>query len=279
MVGLVGLVVVWSTALLGADGKVLQQVAIDAKFVSYDATGRVDVLLSPKLVTLVGKKAEIVCGEDRVFPDGQARKDAEKGKAGDKVFEGIRLEVATTVVDGGLRLVGRGTVTDVLDTVETNPPNEGPGESYAVRSVVTPFALMVVSGGDYAVVPGAKRGENRTEIWLRARLLNVPQRDYHATMTVQPLGKDVYLAEFRVFENRPGVGKVLVGAPQIAFQGATGGEVHIGHRADGGVEVRGKITAARKKVAGNDVVEATIEYTKKDAVVWRETLQSAVPKK
>jgi hypothetical protein len=273
-----------TVALRATEGQALYMLSIDARLVTYDAAGTRDVVCAPKVTTLVGKEARIVMGEDRVLGDGRLLDDAgeilEEGT--EKVFEGVVLQVAKSeVLQGAVRLVGRCTATEVVDVVNTTPPNEGPGSSYAVRSVVTPFALALIPDDDYVAIPGAKWGDKRTELYLKAHLTKMPSRDYEGSVTAQPVGKDAYLVDLRLVKTRENGTRVIVAAPQIVVAQGVEGTVNIGGRTPDGKggtawKSTGTLVAQVVEEDGKKVVKASCEMIEDGMVVWRGTLKGEV---
>lgn len=203
-----------------------RQVSIEAQFVEYLPDGRLNPLATPKLTVLVGKPAAIRCGEERAFPAGLSFEEGGDlpAERRDTVLEGILLEVTARLLNGAVLLDGRGTITDILDTVQTNPPNEGEAVSYALRSVVTPLSLLLIPGEDYVTVPTAKR-DRRTEIRLRVTLPKPAPADLRGTIAAKCLKDDLYLIEILIKKDLPGGQTAIVSAPQIVVTGEAEGKI------------------------------------------------------
>jgi hypothetical protein len=147
------------------------QITVEAQFIERTPDGQLDLLSAPKVTMLPGKTAILRMVEERAFPTGglaEILADAKEDGA-DKVETGAELEVCPTVEgEANVRLVGVGTITDVMDQISTAPPNEGPAASYAIRQVVAPFSLVCPTG-EFVTIPMAKRDNSGKEIELRVR--------------------------------------------------------------------------------------------------------------
>jgi len=154
------------------DGSEAKQATVEAKFIECGPGDQEEILSHPKVTTIEGVAASIYLVKDHYFPDGQRSEDVEATlqNSSNKVYPGLVLDVTPRLVEGGVRLVGRATITDVLDIVETIPANADAGFSYSIREVVVPFSVVVPLGGEFLQIPMAMRGDRKLDFYLRAEL-------------------------------------------------------------------------------------------------------------
>jgi len=280
VIALLGAIFAGTTVPAANTSTLLPQVSIEAQFVEYLPDGQPNCCAFPKVTVSVGRPTTMRHGKETKLPAGQSFGDATELPVDrfDTVFEGVLLEVTPKLLAGGVLLDGRATITDILDMVQTTPPNEGDAVSYALRSVVVPLSLLLIPGEDYVTIPTAKR-DPKTEIRLRVTLLEPNPADIRGTITATCLKGDQYLLEIRILKDLPNGQTAIVSAPQITVVGGTEGKIRIGRRGkDGtGYEDTGLEVVARvKEIDGKKVAAAEVTQYGNGAVAWQMELQAPV---
>jgi hypothetical protein len=147
-------------------------VCIETRLVSRGPDGKEDVTPISKMTAPFGRQMMQMLSLPA--PPAKGGKAPPQLNAGP--WHNTRLEIAPHSLGDGLVLVGRFTISDILEIVKSGPPNEAPDASCTtVRTVVTPLALALIPGDDFVAVPMAKRGDNdrKYEIQFRTTLVEV----------------------------------------------------------------------------------------------------------